>query len=158
MQLVLVAVGQRLDAWMAEGTAEYTRRMPPDWPLRLVEVKAEPRNTGKTPQAMMRAEAERIRAALPTRTPYWVLDERGQAMTSRRLADALVGLRDGQQMPALALVIGGADGLDAELKAQALGSLRLSDFTLPHGLARVVLAEQLYRAVSLIQGHPYHRD
>lgn len=158
MQLTMVAVGQRLEGWMQAGTEEYLRRMPPDWPTRLVEVKAEPRTTGKTPEAMMRAEADRIRAAMPARTAFWILDERGRSHTSRSLAKALQRLRDVQQLSALALVIGGPDGLDATLKAESQGSLRLSDFTLPHGLARVVLAEQLYRAVSLIQGHPYHRD
>lgn len=156
MRLVVAAVGIRLPDWMNAGCAEYAKRMPRDLPLELVEIKPEPRTTGKTVAAMMAAEAKRIEAALPPRCRRVALDERGETLDTRALADRL------GQWQALgddvAFLIGGPDGLDPALKAGADERLRLSALTLPHGLARVVLAEALYRAHSLRCGHPYHRD
>ena len=152
----MAAVGIRLPDWMNAGCAEYAKRMPRDLPLELVEIKPEPRTTGKTVAAMMAAEAKRIEAALPPRCRRVALDERGETLDTRALADRL------GQWQALgddvAFLIGGPDGLDPALKAGADERLRLSALTLPHGLARVVLAEALYRAHSLRCGHPYHRD
>jgi len=141
---------------MNAGFAEYAKRMPRDLPLELVEIKPEPRTSGKTVAALMAAEAKRIEAALPARCRRVVLDERGDAPDTRALADRL-----GRWQAAgddVACLIGGPDGLDPALKQTAQESLRLSSLTLPHGLARVVLAEALYRAHSLRCGHPYHRD
>jgi len=152
----VVAVGTRLPEWMNAGFAEYAKRMPRDLPLELVEIKPEPRTSGKTVAALMAAEAKRIEAALPARCRRVVLDERGDAPDTRALADRL-----GRWQAAgddVACLIGGPDGLDPALKQTAQESLRLSSLTLPHGLARVVLAEALYRAHSLRCGHPYHRD
>lgn len=152
----MVAVGTRLPEWMNAGFAEYAKRMPRDLPLELVEIKPEPRTSGKTVAALMAAEAKRIEAALPARCRRVVLDERGDAPDTRALADRL-----GRWQAAgddVACLIGGPDGLDPALKQTAQESLRLSSLTLPHGLARVVLAEALYRAHSLRCGHPYHRD
>lgn len=152
----MAAVGTRLPDWMEAGYAEYARRMPRELPMELVEIKAEPRAGGKPPAAMMAAEAARIRAALPARCRRVALDERGRDMTTRELAgriEAWMGEGDD-----VAFLIGGPDGLDPALKAEADETLRLSALTLPHGLARVILAEGLYRAASLLKGHPYHRD
>lgn len=151
-----MAVGTRLPDWMEAGYTEYARRMPRELPMELAEIKAEPRTGGKPPAAMMAAEAVRIRAALPARCRRVVLDERGRDLTTRELAgriDAWMGEGDD-----VAFLIGGPDGLDPALKGEADETLRLSALTLPHGLARVVLAEGLYRAASLLKGHPYHRD
>lgn len=151
-----MAVGNRLPDWMNAGFAEYARRMPRELPLELVEIKPEPRTTGKTVEAMMAAEAKRIEAALPVRSRRIALDERGEAPDTQALAKRL-----GQWMEGgadIAFLVGGPDGLDPALKAGAHEKLRLSSLTLPHGLARVVLAEALYRAHSLRCGHPYHRD
>lgn len=156
MRLVVVAVGQRLPEWMNAGFAEYARRMPRELPLELIEIKPEPRSSGKTVAAMMAAEAKRIEAALPARCRRVVLDERGAVLDTRGLARRLADwMSVGDDV---ALLIGGPDGLDAQLKTSAHETLRLSSLTLPHGLARVVLAEALYRAASLNAGHPYHRE
>jgi 23S rRNA (pseudouridine1915-N3)-methyltransferase len=156
VRLVVVAVGQRQPDWVNAGFAEYAKRMPRELPLELVEIKPEPRSTGKTVEAMMAAEARRIEAALPARCRRVVLDERGEALDTRALARRLCAWRSvGDDV---ALLIGGPDGLAPALKASADETLRLSSLTLPHGLARVVLAEALYRAWSLDAGHPYHRD
>lgn len=152
----MVAVGQRQPDWVNAGFAEYAKRMPRELPLELVEIKPEPRTTGKTVTAMMAAEAKRIEAVLPARCRRVVLDERGAALDTRALARRLADwMSAGDDV---ALLIGGPDGLDPALKASAHETLRLSSLTLPHGLARVVLAEALYRAASLNAGHPYHRE
>jgi len=156
MRLVVVAVGTRLPDWMNAGFAAYAKRLPRELPLDLVEIKPEPRTTGKTVEAMMAAEAKRIEAALPPRCRRVALDERGDAPDTRALAERLDRWMDGGDD--IAFLIGGPDGLDPALKDGAQERLRLSSLTLPHGLARVVLAEALYRAHSLRAGHPYHRD
>ena len=145
-----------MPGWVDEGYAEYAKRMPREMPMTLVEVKPEPRSSGKPAAALMAAEAERLRAALPTRCRRVVLDERGADLTTRALADRLTAwAREGDDV---AFVIGGPDGLDPGFKNQADESMRLSSLTLPHGLARVILAEAVYRAASLAKGHPYHRE
>lgn len=156
MKLIVAAVGTRLPDWMNAGFAEYAKRMPRELPLELVEIKPEPRTTGKTVAAMMAAEAKRIEAALPSRCRRIALDERGEALDTQALAQRLGRWQDGGDD--IAFLIGGPDGLDPALKQGAHEKLRLSALTLPHGLARVVLAEALYRAHSLRCGHPYHRD
>lgn len=156
MKLLVVAVGTRLPDWMDAGFAEYAKRMPRELPMELVEIKPEPRTTGKPVDAMMAAEARRIEAALPARCRRIALDERGDAPDTRALAHKLDQWLTGGDD--IAFLIGGPDGLDPALKQGAHERLRLSSLTLPHGLARVVLAEALYRAHSLRSGHPYHRD
>ena len=156
MKLLVVAVGTRLPDWMNAGFAEYAKRMPRELPMELAEIKPEPRTTGKPVEAMMAAEAKRIEASLPARCRRIALDERGDAPDTRALAQKLdQWLAEGDDV---AFLIGGPDGLDPALKQGAHERLRLSSLTLPHGLARVVLAEALYRAHSLRSGHPYHRD
>lgn len=156
MKLIVAAVGTRLPDWMNAGYAEYAKRMPRELPLELVEIKPEPRTTGKTVPAMMAAEAKRIEAALPPRCHRIALDERGETLDTQALAQRLGQWQEGGAD--VAFLIGGPDGLDPALKQGAHEKLRLSALTLPHGLARVVLAEALYRAHSLRCGHPYHRD
>jgi len=155
MQLVIAAVGARMPAWVDTAFDEYAQRMPAELRIVLREVRPESRSTGKSPAAMMAAEAERLRAALPKRGPRIALDERGRPCTSVELAEWLRGWQaDGDDA---AWLIGGADGLDPVLKREATMQMKLSDMTLPHGLVRVLLAEQLYRAWSITQNHPYHR-
>lgn len=156
MKLLVVAVGTRLPDWMDSGFAEYAKRLPRELPLELLEIKPEPRSLGKPVEALMAAEAKRIEASLPPRCRRIVLDERGDAPDTRMLAQRLDQWQNtGDDV---AFIIGGPDGIDPTLKASAHERLRLSSLTLPHGLARVVLAEALYRAHSLQKGHPYHRD
>jgi len=156
MKLLIVAVGTRMPAWVSDGFRSYAKRMPPRTALELVEIKPEARTGGKTVNQMLAAEAVRIRAALPKGARMIALDERGKEMSTCSLAVQLEAWM--QEKGAVAFVIGGADGLDASLKKSAAMQLRLSAMTLPHGLARVLLAEQLYRALSIIGGHPYHRE
>ncbi|MBC9072324.1 23S rRNA (pseudouridine(1915)-N(3))-methyltransferase RlmH [Thauera sp. CAU 1555] len=156
MKLLLVAVGHRMPGWVAAGFDEFARRMPRELPLQLIEVKAEPRTTGKTVEAMMAAEAARIEAALPPRCRRVILDERGADLTTRKLADRLEHWQtEGRDV---ALIVGGPDGLAPALKASADETMRLTSLTLPHALVRPLLAEALYRAWSVLKNHPYHRE
>ena len=155
MKLWLLAVGQRMPRWVDEAYADYAKRLPPETPLMLKEIRAEVRGSGTNADTMMEREAQRIEAALPQGCRLVALDEHGQRHTTASLAAELQRWR--QEGRDVALLIGGADGLAPRLKQRAENLLRLSDLTLPHGLARVLLAEQLYRAHSLLAGHPYHR-
>jgi len=118
-------------------------------------VKAEPRG-GKSAEQLMAAEAQRLEAALPKSVRRIVLDERGERQTTKQLAERLERWKgDGRDV---AIFIGGPDGLHPDLKDKADEMLRLSDLTLPHAFVRVLLAEALYRAWSVMEGHPYHRE
>jgi 23S rRNA (pseudouridine1915-N3)-methyltransferase len=142
MRLLVLAIGQRQPAWADAAWADFAKRFPPEMRLEL--------------QALMAAEAQRIEAAIPKGALRVVLDERGRSATTLHLAERLrQWLGAGRDV---ALLIGGPDGLDPALKAGADDTLRLSDLTLPHAFVRVLLAEALYRAWSLTQGHPYHRE
>jgi 23S rRNA (pseudouridine1915-N3)-methyltransferase len=156
MRLVVVAVGHRLPAWTRAGFDEFARRMPRELPLELIEVKAEARNAGKAPLAMMEAEAGRIETVLPSRCRRVILDEHGADFTSAALARRLEEWRCGGED--IAFIIGGPDGLAPVFKASAHESIRLSSLTLPHALVRPLLAEALYRAWSITRNHPYHRE
>jgi 23S rRNA (pseudouridine1915-N3)-methyltransferase len=156
MKLLLVAVGLRQPAWADAAWDDFAKRFPPECRLELKAVKAEPRSSGKPVAALLAAEAGRIEAALPKGARRVVLDERGERRTTVQLAERLrFWLGDGRDV---ALLIGGPDGLSDTLKAGADETLRLSDLTLAHAFARVLLAEALYRAWSLQSGHPYHRE
>ncbi len=156
MKLLIVAVGHKMPEWIAGGFAEYAKRMPREAKIELVELKPEPRTTGKTTAQIMEAEAQRILAALPQGCLRIALDERGAPWTTRQLADKMrQWLGDGRDV---AFIIGGADGLHPSVKESAQQLLALSALTLPHGMVRVLLAEQLYRAHSLLHNHPYHRE
>lgn len=158
MKLLVVAVGQRQPDWAEAAWSDFAKRFPPEMRLELKALKTEPRHGGRTAAQCMAAEAERIEAALAKDAKgarRVVLDERGSRLTTAQLAERLRLWRgDGRDV---ALVIGGPDGLDAAVKAGADETLRLSDLTLPHAFARVLLAEALYRAWSVNEGHPYHR-
>ena len=154
VKLRVVALGHRMPAWVDAAFADYARRLPRDWTLELVELKPEPRDRGRSVAHMLEAESKRIAAA----TSGWTvaaLDERGVAWTTRELAARLARWRDDGRNVAFA--IGSADGLHREVTAGAAAVVSLSALTLPHGLVRVVVAEQLYRSSSLLAGHPYHR-
>lgn len=155
MRLGILAVGHRLPDWVAKGCAEYIKRMPRELPLSVIEIKPEPRGS-KTREQLLAAEKSRLQAALPAGSRIVVLDERGDDLTTVKLAQRLEDwMREGGDT---AFIIGGADGIDDELKQRAKASIRLSSLTLPHAMARLVLCEQLYRAVSVLKNHPYHRE
>jgi 23S rRNA (pseudouridine1915-N3)-methyltransferase len=161
VKLLVCAVGHKPPAWAEAGYGEYARRFPRELPLILKPIKAEPRGAGgsRSAEALMAAEAARIEAALAaagTGLRRVALDERGQRVSTRQLADRLDAWRhDGRDV---ALLIGGPDGLHAPLRESADEALRLSDLTLPHAMVRVIVAEALYRAWTLSTGHPYHRE
>ena len=155
MKLLLVAVGQRQPAWAEAACADFAKRFPPEMPLELKAVKAEPRGS-RTAEQLMAAEATRLQAALPKGARRVVLDECGDRLTTLQLAERMrLWQSDGRDV---ALLVGGPDGLDAALKASAHETLRLSDLTLPHAFVRVLLAEALYRAWTVTINHPYHRE
>ncbi len=156
MKLLVVAVGQRQPGWADEAWADFAKRFPPEMRLELKALKTEPRSGGKTAEQCMAAEALRLEAAIPKGARRVLLDERGTRLATAQLAQRVQAWRgEGRDV---ALLIGGPDGIDAKLKATADETLRLSDLTLPHAFARVLLAEALYRAWSLLDGHPYHRE
>jgi 23S rRNA (pseudouridine1915-N3)-methyltransferase len=155
MQLVIAAVGHKMPAWIETGFAEYAKRMPPECRIQLKEIKPVDRSGGRTAETVMAQERTRIEAAIPKGSRIVALDERGKDIATVQLAKYLTQWQqDGRDVT---FVIGGADGLDAAFKASADLLLRISSLTLPHGMVRVLLAEQLYRAWSITQNHPYHR-
>ncbi|QNM96946.1 23S rRNA (pseudouridine(1915)-N(3))-methyltransferase RlmH [Chitinimonas koreensis] len=155
MKLHIIAVGHKMPDWVEAGFREYVKRMPREATIELTELKPGQR-AGSSVERAMETERDRILAALPAGCRKVILDERGAAWTTMKLAERLRGWQqDGRDV---AFVIGGADGLHADVKKQADDLLQLSALTLPHGMVRVLLAEQLYRAVAINQGHPYHRE
>jgi 23S rRNA (pseudouridine1915-N3)-methyltransferase len=154
VKLIVVAVGNRMPTWVDAGFAEYAARMPREARVDLVAVKPAPRG-GET-QRLLEAEGERILAAVPKGSLRIVLDERGTLLKTTELARRMAGWRE--EGRDVAFIIGGADGLAGSVRKTAGFTWSLSPLTLPHGLARVVLAEQLYRAHSILHNHPYHRE
>jgi 23S rRNA (pseudouridine1915-N3)-methyltransferase len=155
VKLLVVAVGQRVPDWAQAAWDDYAKRFPPESRLELKAVKTEPRGS-KTVPTLLAAERERIAAAIPKGARIVALDERGTTLTTVALAARLKAWP--LENDAVALVIGGPDGLDPAFKQGAHERIRLSDMTLPHAMVRVLLAEQLYRAWSINAGHPYHRE
>lgn len=156
MKLLVVSVGHKMPDWITAGFNEYARRMPREARIELLEIKPEPRTTGKTIAQIMEAEAQRILAALPQSSLRIALDERGAQPTTRQLAAQMQDwMRAGRDV---AFIIGGADGLHESVKRAAQQMMALSSLTLPHAMVRVLLAEQLYRVHSMMHNHPYHRE
>ena len=155
MRLVIVAVGQRVPDWAQTAWDDYAKRFPHEIKIELKAVKTEPRGS-KTLETLYAAERARIEASIPKGARIVVLDERGTALTTQALATRLTDwqLSGGD----VALVIGGPDGIEPAFRQAAHELIRLSDLTLPHAFARVLLIEQLYRAWSINANHPYHRE
>ena len=155
MRLLIVAVGQRVPDWALTAWDDYAKRFPHELKVELKSVKTEPRGS-KTLETLYAAERARIEAAIPRGTRIVALDERGTTVTTMALAGKLKDWQLGGGD--VALVIGGPDGLDPAFRQAAHERIRLSDLTLPHAFARVLLIEQLYRAWSVNANHPYHRE
>ena len=147
MRVTILAVGHKMPSWIEEGFLEYTRRMPPEIRVELVEVK---------PGRDKDAEGEKLLDAVPSGATLLALDERGKAVTTQGLSVMLSEWMRDASHPAF--VVGGADGLSGAVKDRAAKLVSLSTLTLPHQLVRVLLAEQLYRAWSILARHPYHRE
>jgi 23S rRNA (pseudouridine1915-N3)-methyltransferase len=155
LKLRIISVGHKMPGWIETACAEYIKRMPRELSLEIVEIKPEKRASGNSTQNIQQAEAKRI---LDTVGKDFLVacDERGHELTTLQLADKLqIWQTLGRDV---SLVIGGADGLDTNLKQRADLLWGLSKLTLPHAFVRVLLCEQLYRAHSVAQGHPYHRE
>jgi 23S rRNA (pseudouridine1915-N3)-methyltransferase len=155
MRARLIAVGERMPAWVAEGFAEYRKRLSHELPLELIELKPGTRGKGRDDARAIHDEGEAILAALPRDTHVVALDGRGKAWSSEDLAAQLAQWRMAGRE--LAFLIGGPDGHAPAVLARADQRWSLGPLTLPHMLVRLVLAEQLYRAVTIVAGHPYHR-
>ena len=147
MRLTIVSVGHKMPDWVTAATQDYVKRMPADCSIQIKEIK---------PDLTPAKEAIKIAAAIPKGSKVIALDERGKDQTTQNLATQLASWR--QDGVDITFLIGGADGLDPSLKMNAQAQWRLSSLTLPHAMARVLLVEQLYRAWTILQGHPYHRE
>lgn len=156
MHIRLIAVGDRQPAWVDDAVDTYTARFPRPWKFRIDRIATARRSKNNTTQQAMDAECEHILGRIKTSEQVILLDERGPQLTSPALAERLAEWQaDGRD---LCFVIGGPDGVADGCRQRADLCWSLSSLTLPHGLARVLFAEQLYRAWSLQSGHPYHRD
>ncbi len=156
MQINLIAVGTRMPAWIDEGYNEYARRMPRECALKLTQVPLGQRTKAQSVERAMNEEGKRMLAATTGDQHVVALDIKGRSWSTEDLANQLRGwMRNGCDV---SLLVGGPDGLAAECLARARQHWSLSPLTLPHPLVRVLLAEQLYRAWTLLSGHPYHRS
>ncbi len=155
MKCKLIAAGTRLPDWVNDGFREYQKRLRTPLSLDLVEIPIATRRAGENPQRAISREGETMLAALGREDYVVALEVAGTAMTTAQVSTWLAQrLRDARP---LALLIGGPDGLAGDCRERANESWSLSPLTLPHALVRVVLAEQIYRGMSLLAGHPYHR-
>lgn len=156
MRLRMIAVGTRMSAWVDAAVADYTRRVRGANSLELLEVPVVRRNGSGDAERAKRVEGERILAQLSSREYAVALDERGRSMSTLELSVWLAARR--QAGDPVCFIIGGPDGLDAAVWRRAQLRWSLSALTFPHALVRVLVAEQLYRAGSVLAGHPYHRE
>ena len=155
MRMTLIAVGTKMSTWVEQGYAEYARRLPADCVLQLVEISAGKRGKGADIARITQQEGEKMLAAVPKGARIVTLEVTGKAWTTEALATELDGwLHDGRDV---ALLVGGPEGLSADCIARSEQRWSLSNLTLPHPLVRIVVAEQIYRAWSILQNHPYHR-
>lgn len=155
MKLRIISVGHKMPAWVESACADFTKRMPRELSIDIIDIKPEKRAAGNSTENIQLIEAKRILEAVG-RDFLIACDERGQEITTLQLAEKMQSWQTlGRDV---SIIIGGADGLHASLKQQANWLWSLSKLTLPHAFVRVLLSEQLYRAYSVIQNHPYHRE
>ncbi|MCY4467856.1 MAG: 23S rRNA (pseudouridine(1915)-N(3))-methyltransferase RlmH [Thiotrichales bacterium] len=155
MRIHLIAISHRRAGWEQDGFREYARRMPPELSLELHEIAPSKRRKRSPAERCVEDEGRRLVAAVPGSARVVALDERGSRWTTLELANRIERwMHDGRDV---ALLVGGADGLAPACIEAAEHRWSLSPLTLPHGLARIVVAEQLYRASTIIRRHPYHR-
>jgi 23S rRNA (pseudouridine1915-N3)-methyltransferase len=156
MRILVLCVTGKQPAWVLAGVEEYAKRLRAQFKVEFVDLKAEPRSQGRPTGVILDAEAARIIDRIPSGANVIALDERGEQRTTQQLAKLIGQWKQGGET--VVLIIGGPDGLAPTVKARARSLWALSSLTLPHGLAKVLLVEQLYRAASLLDGHPYHRE
>jgi 23S rRNA (pseudouridine1915-N3)-methyltransferase len=156
MHIYIIAVGQRMPHWVAEGYQDYARRLPQQCSLHLVEIATARRGKSGNLARWQQDEGNRLLGAIPINSRVIACDQRGEAWTTDEVAKHFQAwMNEGQNVT---LLIGGPDGLAPVCLEQAVCKWSLSSLTLPHGLVRVILAEQIYRAFSLLSYHPYHRS
>lgn len=155
MHIHLLAVGSKMPGWVQQGYEEYARRMPPECRLNLVEIPLAKRGKTSAVEQLKQQEGEKLLAAVPKNSRFWALDSGGRSWSTEQLAGQLADWLQGGQD--IALLIGGPDGLAPDCLQQADGRWSLSPLTLPHPLVRIIVAEQLYRAMSILKHHPYHK-
>lgn len=155
MKLRLLAVGTKMPAWVEQGYQEYAKRLPSDCALELVEINPGHRAKNTSKEKAMQQEAEALKKAIRPQDHVVALDVKGKPWSTEQLAENLSNWR--MQGGDVALLIGGPDGMTQDVLSLAKQRWSLSNLTLPHPLVRVLMAEQLYRAWSILQGHPYHK-
>jgi len=156
MVIHFITVGQKMPKWVQDGYAEYAKRLPKSCALNLIELPMAQRGKTGSADKYKAEEAKKILSAIPKGSQLIILDEHGQQVTTKGLADKLEEwLGSGQD---IALVVGGPDGLEQSLIQQAKWKWGLSKLTMPHPMVRILVAEQIYRAYSVINNHPYHRE
>ena len=156
MQIHLISVGNRMPVWVQQGYEEYAKRLPRECELMLKEITPDKRGKNSDIVRIIKAEGERMSAAVPQGSLVVTLDIAGKPWSTAELSQAMKRwLESGQHV---ALLIGGADGLSESVKMSARESWSLSNLTFPHPMVRIIVAEQLYRAWSLLNNHPYHRE
>ena len=156
MHIHLIAVGQKMPDWVKTGYDEYAKRLPQNFSLKLVEIAPGHRSKSADPKRAIEEESNKILSAIPNGAHVIALDEHGKQWRTQQLANQMRDwMQEGRD---IALLVGGPDGLSKQCKQKAQQLWSLSSLTLPHPLVRVFLAEQLYRAWSVTQGHPYHRE
>lgn len=156
MNITVLAVGTKMPRWVDEAVNDYAKRFGRDIVYTLKEIKPEKRTSSVNAAQGMLAEEKRLLDAIPTQALVVALDEHGVAPTSIQLAEYLKTWQmNGEHV---CFIIGGADGMTDTIKQKAKMLMRLSNLTLPHSMVRVLLTEQLYRAVSILHNHPYHRE
>jgi 23S rRNA (pseudouridine1915-N3)-methyltransferase len=147
LKLQIIAVGHKMPAWVETSANDYIKRMPKDFPIEVKELK---------PDISPVKEGLKILESLPKNATVIAMDERGRDLTTMQLTQMMQDWR--QEGKDVVFLIGGADGLSQEIKQKSTTLIRLSSMTLPHAMARLILIEQLYRAYTILQGHPYHRE
>ncbi|MCV2502796.1 MAG: 23S rRNA (pseudouridine(1915)-N(3))-methyltransferase RlmH [Neisseriaceae bacterium] len=155
MKINILSVGNKLPTWINEGCSEYLKRFTKDFEVNLKEIKPERRNNNQNIEQILTIEETKIRENIPSQSQLVILDERGKGISTIDFANYLTKWQNENINPCF--IIGSADGISAHLKKEAFFNMQLSQMTLAHGLARIMLVEQLYRAVSIIHHHPYHR-
>ena len=156
MKINLIAISTKMPNWINQGFAEYQKRLPREFELNLIEISAEKRLKTSNLANIASKEASKVLQYIKTSTHCVTLDENGKQHSTKSFSQRL---QHWQQLGSdIAIIIGGPEGLAQECRQRANETISLSALTFPHPLVRVILAEQLYRAVSLLQNHPYHRE
>ena len=156
MQLIVAAVGQRMPSWVQEAWTEYARRFPRGLSLELKEIALAKRSRNVNVKALQAAEGKTLLGAAPAGYRIIALDEKGKQWSTRELADRLENWM--REEHGVCFLVGGPDGLAQNCRDRADDVWSLGRLTLPHPMVRAILAEQLYRAWTITQNHPYHRD